>query len=148
MNDRTCILTSGTGFLALGLVVGTLVAMSAQSLGQVLLAALFALFGGSLLVLFDKFTIPTQLKVTTAILGISIGTLGGVYSGLYVSEHQLLTPPNLRFQVKSATPSDESRKYLRENTLSDIRAIDTKYRAGLLTPEHAYEQIYALLGDR
>lgn len=126
-------------FLFLGLIVGTLVAMSETSIVQSVLAALFALFGGSLLVMLEKLSEVNQTKAALGILTISVGTLGGVYSGLYVNEHQILTPSELRFL------SSDRHKYLRENVVSRIKAIDQQYRNGMLPAEEAYERLQVIL---
>jgi len=115
--------------------------MSAQSLSQTVLAAIFALFGGSLLAFFEKLSVNGQTKASVGLLAISLGALVGVYSGVYINEHQLLTPLPLR--TKS-----EPTKYLRENVLTDINAIDSKYRTGILTAKEAYEQLHAALEKR
>jgi hypothetical protein len=73
--DRSVIAALTTGLFTLGALVGTLVAMSATSLAQGVIAALFALFGGSLLALFQKLAVPEQIKVAAGILAISLGTL-------------------------------------------------------------------------
>jgi len=126
-------------FLALGGLVGNLLAMSAQSLVQSVVAALFALFGGSLLVMLEKLSEVNQTKAALGILAISVGTLVGVYSGLYVNEYQLLTPP------QSRPSGQEVRKYLRENVTSSAKAIDQQYRNGMLSAKDAYEKLQAVL---
>src|ERR1019366_7460671 len=95
-SDRSILVVLSAGLLALGVLVGTLLAMSAQSLAQSVIAALFALFGGSLLAFLEKLAPANQIKVAAGVFAISLGTLGGLYSGLYVNEHQLLTPVVVR----------------------------------------------------
>lgn len=132
-------------FLALGVLIGTLVAMSAQSLAQTVVAALFALFGGSLLVMLEKLGVRNQVKAALAILAISVGTLSGLYVGLYVNEHQLLTPQTLRAATGDGLAQTRlANKYLRENVIAEADAIDSKYRNGMPAKE-AYEQLRALL---
>ena len=67
-------------FAFLGLLVGTLLAFSAQSLAQAVLAALFAFFGGSILQIMATRTRAFQLAAALATLALSLGTIAGVYS--------------------------------------------------------------------
>ena len=106
-------------FCALGVLVGTLLSFSAQSLAQAVLAAVFAFFGGSILQILATRTRPFQVAAALATLSLSLGTLFGIYSGVYVNEHQLLSPAN---RVKTGTivgqaETADNRKYLRENLL-------------------------------
>jgi len=143
---RTAVIWIGLGLFALGTLIGSLVALSAQSLAQAVIAAMFALFGGSLLVFMEKLSEQNQAKAAIGIFAISLGTLCGVYSGLYVNEYQLLTPPAQRFtRAQSTQATVEVRKYLKENILPKANEIDVKYRNGLLTPQDAYDQIRILV---
>jgi len=153
MSDhRSVIATLSVGLFALGVLVGTLVALSAQSLAQAVIALLFAMFGGSLLALFQKLAVPEQIKVAAGILAISLGTLAGVYSGIFVTEHQILTPTSRRFTQqlddgKGKTTKGQTYLYLRENSLNKVNEIDQKYRTKLLSPEEAYEQLHSALTE-
>jgi ABC-type transport system involved in multi-copper enzyme maturation permease subunit len=60
--DRSVTVLLSVGLFTLGLLIGTLVAMSAHSLAQGVLASLFALFGGSLLGLLQKVPVQDQCK--------------------------------------------------------------------------------------
>jgi hypothetical protein len=149
MNHKRGSAVFGLGFLALGLLVGTLLAMSAQSLAQAVIAALFALFGGSIIVLLEKMNEQNQVRASIGMLGISVGALVGVYSGLYVNDHELLTPPHLRAVAgRDAAKVQEVRKYLRENVLDETRAIDTQYRNGMISTKEAYERLKTLLESK
>ncbi len=113
------------------MVIGTLLALSEQSLAKTVIAALFASFGGSVILLMEKLTGKNQLNAVLAILMVSTGTILGTYSGLYVNEHELLTPPTRRAtRASSENQAPCPRKYLRENALSRAAAIDTQYRTG------------------
>lgn len=72
--QRSIVVTLASALFTLGLLVGTLLAMSAQSLGQTVLAALFALFGGSLLALLEKLKPGDQVKVSAGVLAISVAS--------------------------------------------------------------------------
>jgi hypothetical protein len=140
----------GAGLLALGILIGTLLAMSAQSLAKSVIAALFALFGGSLLAFLQKVPIHDQFKASIGVFGISIGCLIGIYSGLYVNEHQLLTPVSNRASTnsKQASASDCDPKYLRANVMSQSNSIDQQYRTNQITGDRAYQELHALVVDR
>ena len=111
----------GVAFGCLGLLVGTLLAFSAQSMVQAVVAATFAFFGGSVVAVLGNKTRAEQHAVALGTLGLSFGTLLGVYSGIFVNEHQLLTPLSHRTPKVSAATSAElaPSKYLRENSLID-----------------------------
>jgi hypothetical protein len=141
----------GVGFLALGLLIGTLLAMSATSLAQSVIAALFALFGGSLLTFLDKVTVNNQIKAAAGLFAVSIGTLIGIYSGVYVNEHRLLSPLALRSLPSATTESKalqtEKYLYLRSSVIKDATAIDQKYRNKMLTAEEAYEKLRSTISS-
>ena len=134
----------GMAFGCLGLLVGTLLAFSSQSVVQAVVAALFAFFGGSILAVLGNKTRAEQQAVALGTLVLSVGALVGVYSGILVNEHQLLTPANLRVAkatvvgVAASTP----KKYIRAISLQMVTEIDQKLRTGFLTPEQAYDQLY------
>jgi ABC-type enterochelin transport system permease subunit len=139
----------GLAFGCLGLLVGTLLAFSAQSLVQAVVAAIFAFFGGSVLAVIGNKTRAEQQAVALGTLGISLGALVGVYSGIYVNEHELLSPPGQKTSKASSAATQEQivRKYLRESVLPPAAEIDQKRRNRVLTNEQAYEQLYKLLGE-
>jgi hypothetical protein len=129
----------GAAFGALGFFVGNLVAMSAQSIAQSLIAALFALFGGSFLVLIEKLSESNQRKLAVGLFSISIGGLAGTYAGLYINEHRLFTPADIR--AASSKPGEPPQKYLRSEVLATATAIDQKLRNGQIGGKEAYDQL-------
>lgn len=132
-------------FFFLGVLIGTLVAMSATSLVNTVIAALFALFGGSLVGLLQKLSTENQLKAALGVFGISLGTLVGVYSGVYVTQHQILTPYNQRLAATATSPAVGNHPfYLRADEAAQSDAIDQQYRNHLITAAEAYEKIHAL----
>ena len=143
------ILLFGFAFSCLGALVGTLLAFSSQSLVQAVVAAVFAFFGGTVLAVIGNKTRAEQQAVAVGTLGISLGALIGVYSGIYVNEHELLSPPGQKTLVSTGltTPDKVYRKYLRENSLRAAAEIDQKRRTGVLTAEKAYEHLYKLLEE-
>jgi hypothetical protein len=104
-DDRSAAALLAIAFLATGLLIGTSVAFSDEKLTQGLLAAIFALFGGSLLALLQKLSVVDQIKAAVALCAISLGTLLGIYSGLYVNEFQLLTPMTERLSGRNVHQS-------------------------------------------
>ena len=71
--DKTIIATLSCALFFMGLLVGTLLALSAESVAQALIAALFALFGGSLLAFLRHVSLIDQLKTSAGVLAISVG---------------------------------------------------------------------------
>lgn len=139
--DKIIIATLSCALFFMGLLVGTLVALSAEALVQALIAALFALFGGSLLALLKNVSAIDQLKTSAGVLAISIGTLVGLYSGLYINQHQVLTPTALR----ASRPTDVVNTYLRANVIPEATAIETQYQNKELTAEQAYGRLHELI---
>ena len=73
---------------------------------------------------------------------LALACLLGVYSGILISEHQLLSPPEQKVASRS---SIESRKYIRENLYPLAQTIDQHKANGQITLEEAYEQLYELI---
>jgi hypothetical protein len=87
-------------FAALGLLIGNLVGLTAQSVVSSLLGLLFAFVGGSVLVFLEKLTPEIRKLAGQSILALSVSCLIGTYVGIVVSEWQLLSPKRT---VKPAT---------------------------------------------
>lgn len=128
----------GTAFAILGVLIGTLLAFSAQSLAQAVVAALFAFFGGSVVPLVSLKDRSSLSAIAVATFGLSTGALFGVYSGIYVNEHQLLSPTS---RPTIAATTEAPQKYLRENLLKAANDIDIKRRTNILTLEEAYDEL-------
>jgi hypothetical protein len=142
---RASIVALVIGFGSLGLLIGTLLAMSAEPLAHGVIAAMFALFGGSLLSFLKRFESKDQIKTGFGVAAISIGTLIGVYSGLYITEHQLFTPQNLR--VTSASMKESVPKYLRDFQMTRAETIDAQYRNNHITIQQAYDQLRQVIAS-
>lgn len=121
--------------------------MSATSLVQTVITALFALMGGSLIGFLQKLSVENQFKASLGVLGISIGALVGVYSGVYVTQYQLLTPKNLRLSGDSPHKGPLPVLYLRSSQLTDAAAIEEQYRNRQLSPTDAYAELSAVAKD-
>lgn len=146
--QRVVVWAFGAAFLVLGLLIGTLLAMSAQSIVQAVIAALFAMFGGSILVLLEKVSPTNQLKSCVAILAVSLGTLVGVYSGVYVNEHELLTPTSRRVSAFESRRMDtEVEKYLKAYVRPKAAAIDEQYTNKMIKAEEAYDRLRKVVGS-
>ena len=132
-------------FVSLGLLVGTLLAFSAQSLAQAVVAAVFAFFGGSILSVLNNKSRNTQVATAAGTLGLSLGALLGVYTGIFVNEHQLLSPAKpgpASIAASSAAPGQI--KYLRENLLRSASEIDQMRRTKAISTEEAYERLFKI----
>jgi hypothetical protein len=128
-------------FLSLGVVVGTLVGLSASSLAQGAIGLLFAFGGGSAIALSEKLSPSKQLFACAAIASLSIGCFIGIYTSVYASEHQLLTPQGTRVTDAAGHTSVEARKVLRSELMEQVIALDQMARTGRITYENAFEQL-------
>jgi len=137
------LLSAGLG--ALGLLVGTLLAFSSERLVQGVIAAIFTLFGGSLLSILQRLNSDQQVTMACGILAVSLGTLTGTYSGVYVNQHQLLTPETLRVTVAPGDGQESPPNYLKNFVVPKAAQIDTQYRAGQITCSQAYDQLTSAL---
>jgi hypothetical protein len=79
-------------FLALGFLIGNIVGMTAQSVVTSLLGLLFAFAGGSVLTFIHKLDAGERRLAGQAVLALSLACVGGLYTGIFVSEHRLLSP--------------------------------------------------------
>lgn len=84
------------GMGSMGLLVGNLVGMSSDHLSRVILGLLFGLIGGSIAALLHKIPVNDRHLAGAALCTLSLGCLVGVYSGIFVSQYQLLTPASQR----------------------------------------------------
>lgn len=129
-------------FLMLGFLIGNLVGMSAESMVATLMPLLFAFGGGSAIGLLHKVDEKSRSVAFTAILTLSVGCLAGTYLGVAVSEFQLLSPTSDGAEERAAIVDS---KYLRSYLTSEADQIDQLYATGALSPQHAYERLYALV---
>jgi hypothetical protein len=131
-------------FVCLGLLIGNLVGLSAESTLRVILPLLFTFGGGSAVAFLHKLGPGDRKLAGAAVVGLSLSCLLGTYVGIVVSEHQLLTPA-IAGKVNRSTVTDK--KYLRTVDISDVQLVDQRYKAGEYTSERAYEELYKLLSD-
>jgi hypothetical protein len=127
-------LLSLIAFCTLGFLIGTLTAFTADSVVSSLIPLFFAFAGGSAIAFGKNLEKHTRDLAALAILGLSVGCVIGVYSGVYVFEHKLLTPQEMR------VARDDS-AYLRNLSMSQIDLIDQQKRSGILTTEQAYTEL-------
>lgn len=126
-------------FLSLGFLIGNLVGLTAESVTSTILALLFAFGGGSALAFVQKLE-PKNLKlVSVAIIALSWSCLAGIYSGIRVSEYQMLSPQK---EEPVSKISIEDKKYLRENITSKANLIDQRLANGHYNFEEAYRELY------
>ena len=159
-------------FGALGLLVGNLVGFTAESITASIVPLLFAFGGGSAIAFLQKLSVPDQRTAASAIFGLSLGCLVGLYAGLYVAERQLLTPPErrgllseeylevlrseedpeVRRMVAEALGSSQGRiaptvtgfRYLRAQQVEAADAIDAALYARGINPESLLEAYQAM----
>jgi len=129
-------------FVCLGFLIGNLVGMTSESTIAVLIPLLFTFAGGSAIAFLPKLDDATRKLAAGAVIALSLSCLSGVYCGIFVSERQLLSPPNIRKAALTTVTPRDWRKYLKANDLSELNAIDQQFRNHELTPEQAYQQLY------
>jgi hypothetical protein len=125
------------GFVALGLLVGNLVGMTSESAVTPTLSLLFSAAGGSIVVLLHKVPETERKILGKLLLALSISCLFGIFDGIVVTEHRLLSP-------RSATRAQSDTKYLRSMTSKEIDAIDIEYKSRAISAGEAYSRLYAL----
>ena len=132
-------------FVCLGFLIGNLVGLSAESTLAVIIPLLFTFGGGSAVAFLPKLDAESRKVAATAVVALSLSCLAGVYSGIVVSEYQLLSPH--RGTGKRTAVAEM--KYLRSVDLKKVDAIDQQFRTHVLTAEQAYERLYetATKGD-
>lgn len=129
-------------FTTLGFLIGNLMGLSAESTLSTVLPLLFAFGGGSAVAFLHKLEQCERRNASIAITALSLSCLIGVYSGIYITEHQIISPS----EVKQARLSSiESRKYLRSININSVEQIDTKLKTGGLSTKQAYEDLYNLI---
>jgi len=124
-------------FIALGFLIGNLVGMTSSSAVSALIPLLFAFGGGSAVAFLQKLDRETQRRASVAIISLSIACLVGTYTGIVVSEYQLLSPAT----NKPIPDKRVERTYLRSSTISLVNAIDAQRTKGNLTTEQAYDKL-------
>jgi len=129
-------------FLSLGFLVGNLAGLTAETVTSTLLGLLFAFAGGSAIAFMHKLDRDARIDASRAILSLSVACLIGVYVGIFVSEHQFLSPDSPKNAHRSSV---QARKYLREKLLPQAEVIDQQKANLQLTTEEAYEKLYELI---
>ena len=152
--DKRQLILFLSAYFMLGLLVGQLVGLSSDSIAKPLISTLFAFGGGSILVLLGRLKQDDRAPALLALLGVSTGCLVGVYLGLYVDTHHLLSPLSTTHE---ATHSDTQATHTGTQAtgqffyLHDAQAasaadmIDAQYRSKHITPTQAYDELYQLV---
>jgi hypothetical protein len=132
----------GLAFVALGFLAGQLVALSASSLATSLLGLLFAFGGGSAISLLKKLEGADRILACKGIFLLSVGCLTGIYSGIYVSQYQVLTPDRT---VAAARVKSGSVQYLRENVTTAALAVAQRKANRDLTTAQAVDELVGIV---
>ena len=142
-NKHNPLLLFGISFACLGLLIGNMVGLSADSLVRVVIPALFAFGGGSVLVILRKLSVDEQRMAAVAISTLSIFCLLGVYVGILQAEYRIFTPQSAR--SVGDTASVTGNKYLLDNNIEKIYVINANYRNKEITAEEAYDQLFEVV---
>ncbi len=122
----------GLAFGAFGLAVGILVGLTETEITKPLIAALFAVFGGSLVAFLHKLTGPQQIKASVALGVMSLTLLVGTLSGIWLRHNRMLSP------------ADTTESYLRNSALEDCNRVDSDYQNGEMELAEAYREMYSV----
>jgi len=134
-------------FLTLGFLIGNLLGLSSDSVVKTIIPLLFAFGGGSAIGFLHKLEDRFRTRAYQLIFVVSISCLFGTYSGIIMSEYQLLSPN--KTQVNRAEKSIKDKKYLFSGeTISKADEIDQLYSSGLMEVEDAYESLYKIISQR
>ena len=133
-------------FFMLGFLIGNLAGLSAEGIVRDLLPLLFAFGGGSAVGLMNKLDQRDKRTAYKAIFALSLSCLLGTYTGILVSEYQILTPESRREERHEM--SIVQLKYLRSHLMSEADTIDQLYSRGVLTQDKAYEALYDLIKEQ
>ena len=133
----------GASFGCLGLLIGNMVGLSADSLARIVIPAILAFTGGSLLVILNKLSINQIRMAAVAIVMLSLSCLLGVYLGILQSEYRIFSPQYADHISNSGSPIQ--RKYLRDNEISRILSIDTQYNNQQIDAKVAYDQLFEVV---
>ncbi len=129
-------------FTSLGYLVGNLVGLTAASVTGTLISLLFAFSGGSAIAFMHKIDADARTRANKAILALTLACLVGVYTGIYVSDNQLLTKDVTKIRERRTI---EANKYTRNKFLSKANAVDQRRANNHLTWEEAYKELYEFM---
>jgi hypothetical protein len=127
------------GFAALGFLIGSLLGLSATPVVQSTISLLFALLGGSIVVLLHRLSDRERQVAGQLIASLAVTTLLGTIAGIVVAERRWLSP--------AGTVKVGENKYLRSTDASEVNAIDLKYDSKAITADEAYQQLRALVAQ-
>jgi len=131
-------------FICLGFLIGNLVGLSAQSTVAILIPLLFTFGGGSAVAFLPSLDAASRKLAAAAVIALSLSCLIGLYTGIIVSERQLLSSQEKRASSLSARTSIADRKYLRAIDMREVDVIDQRQRNNDISVKQAYEQLYEL----
>jgi hypothetical protein len=147
------------GFGALGLLIGNLVGLTSESAVTPVMGLLFAFAGSSILALLGKISQEDRQLAGKAIFMLCACCLIGIFLGIVVDEHKLLTPGEFReariqaaLKAESspnshASEASASSKYLRSDFIRRANAIDAHKANGDISVDQAYDQMFHLALD-
>lgn len=126
------------GFAALGFLIGNLVGLTSEAVVSSTIGLLFAAIGGSVIVLLHKLPQTDRRLAGQLVFSLAVATLLGVGSGIYVSEHRILSP-------RLAAHTTTENKYLRSAFGSESASIDIQYNQHVINGDEAYKQLRKLV---
>lgn len=132
-------------FSSLGLLIGNLIGLTAESVVSAFLPLLLAFVGGSIIAFISKIPIADRIDASLAVSALSLSCLVGLYISIAASEHQVLTPDYSSDLQVGAEESIEDRKYLRSEQLELTHAVDQRFRNGQIDAAEAYSKLREII---
>ena len=127
--------------VVLGFLVGQIVGMTSASVTTSIIGLLFTFAGGTAIGLLHKLTPEQRRLAAMAIAILSFSCTVGIYTGIVVTEHHLLSPKPEPGAPPAAPGERDSNTYLRNQYLKESEQIDQQYRTKVITAETAVKQL-------
>ena len=122
--------------------MGHLAGLSSGSVTSSLLGLIFAFGGGSAIAFQRNLDEQERSTAGKAIFALAASCLVGVYSGIFVTERQLLSPAS----TPERTVARSDLTYLRANIGRAADVIDQQLANNEMTPNEAYRSLFDVLG--
>jgi hypothetical protein len=118
---------------------------SSDHLAKVALGLIFGLLGSSVIAFLQKVRLEDRALAGGMLLAISCGSLAGLYSGIFVSEYQLLTPKAHRswdsLGVNTESNRDSHKPYVRGLDQTAVAALIDGFADHHYTRDEVIQQI-------
>lgn len=132
-----------------GLLIGNLVGLTSDKVTNSLISLVFTFAGSTALILSQKMKDDIKIQINKAISYFALFCIIGVYTGIIVSEYQLLTPEEIKkIRQENKEVSRASNTYLQGIPVETINLIDIQVQNKELTYEQGYEKLYNIITNK